>query len=229
MARKKRTQQPEETQEKEKDMQTTSPEGEVTAAPRGEETEPQGAVAETGEAEPAPESSASTGEEAAPEGEGDLEARIATLSEELASARAQAQEYLDGWTRERAAFANYKRRVEEERERQRQQLLAEVVKDFLEVLDDLELALKNRPQGEEGAAWAEGIELIYRKLRSRLEARGVEQVPAEPGQPFDPQYHEAISHEPVDGHESGHIIEVVRPGYRVGEVIIRPALVRVAQ
>ena len=159
----------------------------------------------------------------------DPEARLSALAQELETVRAQAQEYLDGWTRERAAFANYKRRQAEQQERQRQQLVAEVAKGFLEVLDDLELALQNRPQRGKGAAWAEGIELIYRKLRSVLEAQGVEQVPAEPGMPFDPRYHEAISHEAVDGHEGGHIIEVVRPGYRVGDLVIRPALVRVAQ
>ena len=222
MAKKKRkqTQPEEETLAAEQNV----PEEENAYVAQAAEPEPQGGSEPQGAEQPL-----ESGEQGAEEEGTPSEAQRLALEEELEAARAQAQEYLDGWTRERAAFANYKRRVEEERERQRQQLLAEVIKDFLEVLDDLELALKNRPQGEEGAAWAEGIELIYRKLRGRLEAKGVEQVPAEPGQPFDPQYHEAISHEPVDGHESGHIIEVVRPGYRVGDVIVRPALVRVAQ
>lgn len=222
MAKKKRkqTQPEEETLAAEQNV----PEEENASVAQAAEPEPQGGSEPQGAEQPL-----ESGEQRAEEEGTPSEAQRLALEEELEAARAQAQEYLDGWTRERAAFANYKRRVEEERERQRQQLLAEVIKDFLEVLDDLELALKNRPQGEEGAAWAEGIELIYRKLRGRLEAKGVEQVPAEPGQPFDPQYHEAISHEPVDGHESGHIIEVVRPGYRVGDVIVRPALVRVAQ
>lgn len=195
------------------------PQGEVPE-PSGEATEPQGAAPAPGSGEPAPEAS---------QEEDDPLARLSSLEQELEQVRTQAQEYLDGWTRERAAFANYKRRVEEERQRQQQQLLAEVVLDFLEVLDDLERALQNRPQEGEGAAWAEGIALIYNKLRTRLEAKGVEQIPVEPGQPFDPQIHEAVSHEAVDGHESGHIIQVVRPGYRIGERVIRPALVRVAQ
>ncbi len=195
-----------------------------------EGTEPQDAVPTPESGAEAPQGAEPASEEgASPEGEDDPQARLSALEQELEAVRAQAQEYLDGWTRERAAFANYKKRMAEQQDRQRQQLVAEVAKGFLEVLDDLELALKNRPQEGEGAAWAEGIELVYRKLRGALEAQGVEQVPAEPGQPFDPQFHEAISHEPVDGHESGHIIEVVRPGYRVGDLVIRPALVRVAQ
>lgn len=202
---------------------TPEPQG-ATPEPKGEVPEPPGEGAEPQGAEPAPGSGEQTTEETE-----DPTARLSSLEQELDRVRAQAQEYLDGWTRERAAFANYKRRVEGDRQRQQQQLLAEVVKDFLEVLDDLERALQNRPQNEEGAAWAEGIALIYNKLRTRLEAKGVEQIPVEPGQPFDPQIHEAVSHEAVDGHESGHIIAVVRPGYRVGDQVIRPALVRVAQ
>ncbi len=197
----------------------SEPQEQAVAGPSEEPPAPQ-------EASPPPEAS---GAPSSPPSEEDPQARLSALEQELASARAQAQEYLDGWTRERAAFANYKKRMAEQQDRQRQQLVAEVVKGFLEPLDDLELALKNRPQEGEGAAWAEGIELVYRKLRSVLEAQGVEQVPAEPGQPFDPQFHEAISHEPVDGYQSGQIIEVLRPGYRVGDLIIRPALVRVAQ
>ncbi len=194
-----------------------------------EGTEPQGAVPAPESGADAPQGTDPASQETISSEADDPQARLSALEQELEAVRAQAQEYLDGWTRERAAFANYKRRMAEQQDRQRQQLVAEVAKGFLEVLDDLELALKNRPQEGEGAAWAEGIELVYRKLRGALEAQGVEQVPAEPGQPFDPQFHEAISHEPVDGHESGHIIEVVRPGYRVGDLVIRPALVRVAQ
>jgi len=223
MAKRKRRQSEEEILSTEQ----PTPEEATPSVDQASPAEPQGAAPEPQGAEPTPESG-----EPAPEASEEAEdpaARLSSLEQELETVRAQAQEYLDGWTRERAAFANYKRRVEEERQRQQQQLLAEVVKEFLEVLDDLELALKNRPQEGEGAAWAEGIALIYNKLRARLEAKGVEQIAVEPGQPFDPQFHEAISHEPVDGHESGHIIEVVRPGYRVGDLVIRPALVRVAQ
>lgn len=223
MAKRKRRQSEEEILSTEQ----PTPEEATPSVDQASPAEPQGAAPEPQGAEPTPESGES--DPGASEEAEDLAARLSSLEQELETVRAQAQEYLDGWTRERAAFANYKRRVEEERQRQQQRLLAEVVKEFLVVLDDLELALKNRPQEGEGAAWAEGIALIYNKLRAQLEAKGMEQIAVEPGQPFDPQFHEAISHEPVDGHESGHIIEVVRPGYRVGDLVIRPALVRVAQ
>ena len=162
--------------------------------------------------------------EAAETGEG-----VAALQAELETARAKMQEYLDGWQRERAAFTNFRKRVEQQQAQTRRDLTASIVKRYLEVLDDLELALKNKPTEGEGAAWAEGIELIYRKMLAILEAEGVKPIPAEPGMPFDPHYHEAITHEPNDEYGSEEIIAVVRRGYTVDDQVLRPALVRVAQ
>jgi len=155
-------------------------------------------------------------------------ADMAALQVELEELRAKSQEYLDGWQRERAEFANYKRRVEREREQVHQNATGTIVRRYLEVLDDLERALKNRPTVGEGAVWAEGIELIYRKLLAILEIEGVQLMEAT-GQSFDPNYHEAISHENHPDHESGQIIEVVKNGYMLGDRVLRPALVRVAQ
>jgi molecular chaperone GrpE len=94
------------------------------------------------------------------------------------------------------------------------------------VLDDLERALQNRPSNS--GAWVSGIELIQKKLLSILEAEGVKRIEAV-GAAFDPNFHEAISHEPIAGVKSGHVIAVVQNGYILGERVIRPALVRVAQ
>lgn len=155
-------------------------------------------------------------------------ADLVALQVELEQLRTKSQEYLDGWQRERAEFANYKRRVEREREQVHQNATGTIVRRYLEVLDDLERALKNRPTEGEGAVWAEGIELIYRKLLAILETEGVQLMEAA-GQSFDPNYHEAISHENHPDHESGQIIEVVKNGYLLGDRVLRPALVRVAQ
>ena len=131
---------------------------------------------------------------------------------------------MEGWQRERAEFSNYRKRIERERETLYQNAVSEIVKKYLPVLDDLELALKNKPDDP----WAEGIELIYKKLQDILESEGVRRIEAE-GQPFDPNIHEAISQSPSEEHESGIIIEVMRQGYMLGEKVIRPALVRVAE
>jgi len=165
----------------------------------------------------------------------DLEKELASPDEELQSIRqeivdaeSKAQEYLDGWQRARAEFANYKKRVDRDHASVRQMAAANIYKNYLEVIDDLERALKDRPEESEGAAWSSGIELIYRKLLSNMEADGIT-VMVTQGQFFDPNFHEAISSEETQECESGQIIEVLKNGYMVGDKVLRPALVRVAQ
>lgn len=150
------------------------------------------------------------------------------LKQELDDWKAKADEYLDGWQRARAEFANYRKRVERDQAQVYQNAAGNIVKRYLDVLDDLELALKNRPQEGDGAAWAEGIDLIYRKLYSILEMEGVEAMKVE-DQFFDPNLHEAISHEENSDYESGQIIEVFKQGYLIGDRVLRPAKVRVAK
>lgn len=151
-----------------------------------------------------------------------------TLRGEIAEWKAKADEYLDGWQRQRAEFANYKKRVEREQALVYQNASASVIKRFLDVLDDLDRALKNSPAAGDGATWAAGIELIYRKFYALLETSGVTVMEAQ-GQFFDPNLHEALSHEAHEGFESGQIIEVIKQGYLLGERVLRPALVRVAK
>jgi molecular chaperone GrpE len=145
----------------------------------------------------------------------------------LEEIQSKADEYLAGWQRERAEFANYKKRVDRERETTYKNAAGGVIKRFLPVMDDMERALKNRPAEGEGADWAEGIELIYRKLLSILEAEGIAPIEAE-GSIFDPHLHEAVMKIPSDEHETEHIIEVLQQGYRIGERVLRPATVVVA-
>jgi molecular chaperone GrpE len=147
--------------------------------------------------------------------------------EELKQARAEAAEYLDGWQRARAEFANYKKRVEREQADAHARAAASILVRFLPVLDDLERALKDRP-AQADPAWVEGIELVMRKLQGLLEAEGVEIIPAE-GQTFDPTLHEAVTHEESGDHREGQIIEVIQQGYRLGDRVLRPSQVRVAR
>lgn len=148
-----------------------------------------------------------------------------TLQGQLTEAQNQAAEYKDGWQRALADFQNYKRRTDTERSDTYQNAVGNIVKRYLPVLDDLERALAARPAD---LPWANGIELIYRKLQTILDLEGVKRIEAE-GQPFDPNFHEAIAQEPAEGIESGHVIAVVQNGYMIGERVIRPAIVRVAQ
>lgn len=165
-------------------------------------------------------------------GEGEVEQEeeidLETVFAELDDLKIKSAEYLDGWQRERAEFTNYKKRMEREREQQRETIKGNVIRGYLEIVDDLELALKNRPTEGDGASWSQGIELVYRKLLGLLESEGVQPMQAD-GQQFDPNLHEAISQEPREDLESGQIIEVVKNGYFIGERLLRPAKVRVAR
>ena len=150
------------------------------------------------------------------------------LTAELERIRSERQEFLDGWQRARAEFANYRKRVEREQEEARSRIAGETLVRVLAIMDDLDRALRDRPAEPEAAAWAEGIELIYRKFQALLEAEGVQLIQAE-GQAFNPALHEALSHEESEAHDEGQVIEVVQRGYRIGDRVLRPALVRVAK
>lgn len=168
------------------------------------------------------------------------------LQQELEQALARASEYSDGWQRERADFSNYKKRIERDNAQVYQNALANVLKKYVVILDDLERALKKRPTVCAGSmtdganpetaqvasgpetAWVDGIELIYRKLLTLLENEGIRRMEAEK-EFFDPTRHEAIMQEDSPDHQSGQIIEVIQQGFVLGDRVIRPALVRVAR
>jgi len=156
------------------------------------------------------------------------EATSETQEEMLEHAQNEAAEYLDGWQRARAEFANYKKRMERETEEARARISGEVITRYLSVLDDLERALDRAPEEKQCEEWVSGIELIRQKLTAVLEAEGVETIEAE-GERFDPMLHEAISYEESEDHEEGSVIEVTQRGYKLGERILRPAMVRVAR
>lgn len=142
--------------------------------------------------------------------------------------RAESEEYLDGWQRARAEFANYKKRVERERENSRARITGELLTRYLGVMDDLERALDKSPESDACQEWVDGVELIHTKFRAILEAEGVETIEEE-GLRFDPNIHEAISYEDSEDHEEGSVIEVTQRGYILDERVLRPAMVRVAK
>ncbi len=154
-----------------------------------------------------------------------LSAEIDSLKKQLAEAESKISEYKDSWLRSQADFQNYKKRLERDNEMMYFSMKGDIIKKVLPALDDLERALQNRRAED---PWADGIELIARKLQNMLESEGIKKIEAL-GAEFDPNFHEAISHEPANGAKSGHVIGVVQNGYMLGERVIRPALVRVAQ
>jgi molecular chaperone GrpE len=152
-------------------------------------------------------------------------AEVEALKKQLEETEAKVSEFKDSWLRSQAEFQNYKKRIERDNELMKFSMKGDIVKKILPVLDDLERALQNRPADD---LWANGIELVVRKFQNIVESEGIKRIEAE-GAEFDPNFHEAISNEPSEEVESGHVIAVVQNGYMLGERVIRPALVRVAQ
>lgn len=150
------------------------------------------------------------------------------VRDELEESGAKAAEYLDGWQRTRAEFSNYKKRREADRAQMMAFANATLLRKLLPVLDDFERAMATMPTNLSQVTWIEGISLIKHKLDAVLESESVESIETE-GQVFDPRYHEAVTHEVLEGYEDGRVIGEVQRGYILGERVLRPALVRVAK
>ena len=156
----------------------------------------------------------------------ELVERITELERDLETVRQQADENTRSWQRAAADFANYRRRTDEERGVMAQLSSAVLISKLLSVLDDFDRALASVPEdAHEG--WVDGIRLVERKLRTVLEGEGVTPIEAV-GQPFDPNLHEAVVHEETSDYPDNLVIDEVQRGYRLGERVLRPALVRVA-
>jgi len=157
-----------------------------------------------------------------------LLADIEQLKAELEATSAKAEEYLAGLQRERAEFANYKRRTGEERQAMLGLASEDLIRKVLALADDFDLAIEARPPAVASDPWVEGVVAIDRKLRALLESEGVSQIDASPGTPFDPREHEAIANVPGTGRPEGEIVNEIRRGYRLRDRVVRPALVAVA-
>ena len=218
---------------------SSAPEGESETKQPNDSLSPQAQVARKGEEEQGkagseaeiliPETEIETKEaetQAAPE---ELVDEIAALRQQLKEAGAQAQEYLDDLRRERAAFQNYKKRQEQEQVEQRKMAQASLLRQLFPILDDIERALESVPEEQADEPWVKGFALIQRKLQTTVEGTGATLIKVEPGQPFDPFFHEAVSYEDHEEFEEGEIIGVWQKGYKLGKRVLCPAMVRVAK
>jgi len=152
------------------------------------------------------------------------------LAEELAKARKEAKEandYKEGWLRERADFNNYKKRVEAQMKDLRDNAVVDAMLNLLPIIDDFERAMANVPPEMNDHPWMNGVGGIHRKFQKTLEEKGV--IVLDPvGEVFDPTRHEAVTTEQSSEVESGHVIATLQKGYARGERILRPALVKIA-
>jgi molecular chaperone GrpE len=157
---------------------------------------------------------------------GESEPEAPTLDDQLAMLASERDEYLDLLQRVQADFENYRKRAAREQERLVAHAHERLVRELLPILDDLERALEAAERHEE-AQLVEGVKLVERSLRNALRKEGLAEIDTDG--PFDPHVHEAMLTKPGNGTEPGSVLEVVQRGYRVGDRVVRPAKVIVAE
>ena len=136
-------------------------------------------------------------------------------------------DYHDRWLRKAAEFDNYRKRVERERREQSDEAVVRVLNDLLLVVDDFDRAL-TVDAGTDAAAYRKGVELIYAKLQELLRRYNVRPIEVL-GADFDPNLHQAVTHEESTGHRDGEVTGELRRGYMIGDRLLRPAMVKVAK
>lgn len=149
---------------------------------------------------------------------------LSPLLQKLEEATAEVSAHKERYLRTVADLENYRKRALREKEEVRRQATSALVEDLLPVLDNFHLGLKSAASHEGGAAFAEGFRMILSQMSSALRQNGVEEMNPQ-GQPFDPNFHEALAHVSHDSVPDGHIIEVQRVGYKLHERLLRPAAV----
>ncbi len=145
----------------------------------------------------------------------------------LAEAETARDEYLDDLRRSQAEFANYRKRAMREGAEQREQGTAEVLAKLVDVVDDFELAVLASENAQDLESLRRGVEMVYGKLIDTLRSFGLERIGKE-GVPFDPELHDAVQKEEGEGSDDEPtVVEVLRPGYAVGDRVLRAAMVKV--
>ena len=149
-----------------------------------------------------------------------------STGDELAQALRQRDEYYDKLQRAHADFVNYQKRAKAQADADRLYLIKPLALDILNALDNFDRAIETARSG--GAkAIAEGLEMVEKQFVDALNKHGVEQIPAL-GEPFDPNFHEAIMQKPDPSHPEGTVVAEFAKGYKLGDRVIRPSKVAVS-
>jgi molecular chaperone GrpE len=163
---------------------------------------------------------------------GPMLAELIATRAELRRVEGQRDELRETLARRQADFENYRKRVERDRSDNYHRMVGDVVSKLLPVLDNLRRALDaeeslQATESKEFRHFLNGVELIHKQLGGVLEGLGLQQVPAL-GERFDPHIHEAVVTEQTEEYEPDTVIQEIVPGYRLGEKLLRPAIVKVA-
>jgi molecular chaperone GrpE len=202
----------------------------VTSPLAGEVREPVAAAEFSPGSEAAPEPEAAPGFE-------NHEARLERDLEELTARAEKADEYLELAQRTKADFENYRKRAAREAAAAQERGIVKLARELLPAVDNLDRALAAaqtavpaqdaQPADDGSATLVSGIKLVHADVIAALARVGIEPFSPQ-GEPFDPQHHEAIAQQPIEGAEPGTVVEVYQRGFRLGDSVLRPARVVVA-
>lgn len=161
-----------------------------------------------------------------------LSPELVVVQEELKRLEAEKQELMDVFQRRQADFENYRKRIDRDRLESFNRVTCDVVRRLLPVIDNLQRALEAQAaidlsENSEFHNFAQGIGLVYDQLNNVLDALGVKIIPSV-GEQFDPHVHEAVATEVSDEYAPDTVTEELQRGYRLGDTLIRPAMVKVA-
>jgi molecular chaperone GrpE len=157
----------------------------------------------------------------------DHERKVELDLDELTAKAEKADEYLDLAQRTKADFENYRKRAARESAAAQERGMATLARELLPAVDNLDRALAAAEAAENGADLASGIKLVHADVIAALGRVGIQPFSPE-GEEFDPQHHEAVAQQPVEGAQPGIVVEVYQRGYRLGDSVLRPARVLVA-
>jgi len=162
------------------------------------------------------------------DGEEDLKKTLKKLRADLKQVKKEKEEYLTGWQKERADFANYKKGEEDRRAMVSESMRERILSRFLSVMDSFNMAFANKEAWEKvEPGWRKGVEYIYAQFNNVFEEYGVKPVGVE-GEVFDPNIHESIDMVQTPEKENDHkVANVIQKGYKLGDRVIRPARVNV--
>lgn len=152
--------------------------------------------------------------------------KIKKLQEKIKLLEKEKQEYLDGWQRARADYANLQKQSEEDKKRMKALATESFIEELIPVVDSFLMAMANKDAWEKvDPAWRSGVEYIYQQLMNTLESHNLALF-GEVGETFDPARHEAVSEEETDNESQDHAIaKVIQKGFLLGDSILRPARV----
>jgi molecular chaperone GrpE len=162
------------------------------------------------------------------DGEEDLKKTLKKLRADLKVAKKEKEEYLTGWQKERADFANFRKQEDDRKANYSESLREHILTRFLTVADSFNMAFANKEAWEKvDENWRKGVEYIYSQMNSVFEEHGVKELGIE-GESFDPNIHQSMEMVPTDKKELDHkVAKVIQRGYKLGLRVLRPAKVNV--